>query len=70
MSIDTLVNKEIKDLRKENSVTTTYKSAEQRQPYSLFVQQYLEKPITTEIEPMAMSPTASTIKGIPVIDDF
>ena len=38
--------------------------------YSLFCEQYLEKPIVSGDKKMAISPTACTIKGIPVIDDF
>ena len=70
MSIDTIVNNEVRNITKEQPATTTYGLSEQRQPYFLFAQQYLEKPIATGIDPMAGSPTTCTIKGIPVIDDF
>lgn len=38
--------------------------------YSLFGEQYLEEPVVSGETIMAMSPTACTIKAIPVIDDF
>lgn len=36
----------------------------------LFAQQYFEKPVVSGDYKMALSPTACTIRGIPVIDDF
>ena len=36
----------------------------------LFSQQYLEKPVISGDYQMKLSPTACTIKNIPVIDDF
>ncbi len=36
----------------------------------LFCEQYLEKPVISGDYEMAISPTACTIKGIPVIDDY
>ncbi|MFH1209834.1 MAG: hypothetical protein V1663_03525 [archaeon] len=38
--------------------------------YTLFCQQYLEKPVISGDYKMAITPTACTIKLIPVIDDF
>ena len=38
--------------------------------YGLFCEQYLEKPVISGDYESAMSPTACTIKNIPVIDDF
>ena len=68
MSIDSLVKKEIEKVKQENvAVKQSYGS---KGAYFLFVEQYLERPITTGIEPMGWSPTACTIKKIPVIDDF
>ena len=36
----------------------------------LFCEQYLEKPVISGDYEMSITPTACTIKGIPVIDDF
>ncbi len=68
MSIDSLVMEEIKKVKNEDVVAQ--QSYGSKGPYSLFVEQYLERPITTGIEPMAGSPTVCSIKSIPVIDDF
>ncbi len=38
--------------------------------YELFSEQYLEKPVISGNQEMAISPTACSIKGVPVIDDF
>lgn len=38
--------------------------------YSVFSEQYLENPVASGDTMMAMSPTACTIKAVPVIDDF
>lgn len=38
--------------------------------YSIFSEQYLEKPVISGDYLMALTPTACTIVGIPVIDDF
>lgn len=38
--------------------------------YSIFSEQYLEKPVISGDYLMALTPTACTIAGIPVIDDF
>lgn len=38
--------------------------------YNLFSEQYFEDPVISGVEKYAMSPTACTIAGIPVIDDF
>ena len=38
--------------------------------YSIFSEQYLEKPVISGDYAMALSPTACTIGGIPVLDDF
>lgn len=37
--------------------------------YALFSQQYLETPVISGKESMALTPTACTIKKIPVLDD-
>ena len=47
----------------------TYESVPGRKP-ELFSRQYLEKPVISGDYKMAVSPTASSFKGIPVIDDF
>lgn len=49
---------------------TKYNSVAQIKDYSIFSEQYLEKPVVSGDTMMAMSPTACTIKHIPVIDDF
>lgn len=40
------------------------------QKYGLFSEQYLEKPVISGDYKMNITPTACTIKGIPVIDDY
>ena len=44
--------------------------ANRKNDYKLFSEQYLEKPVISGDYNMAITPTACTIAGIPVIDDF
>ena len=48
----------------ERGVVTSERS------YTLFSEQYLEKPVIAGDDALAISPTACTIKAIPVIDDW
>lgn len=57
-----------KNLR-EQQTNNKYQVGEKRE-YALFSEQYLEKPVISGDYKMALSPTACSIKGIPVIDDF
>ncbi|MBI5880640.1 hypothetical protein HZB90_00755 [archaeon] len=41
-----------------------------RDCYSLFCEQYLERPVISEKEKLAISPTACTWRGLPTVDDF
>ncbi len=42
----------------------------ERVRYALFSEQYLERPVISGDYKMAITPSACTIKGIPVIDDW
>ena len=66
-------------IKEETVVQTKTEVRDERKPqyklggknkYSLFSEQYLEKPVVSGDYKMWLSPTACTIKGIPVIDDF
>ena len=52
----------------EQSVSYEVKPRESK--YVLFSQQFLEKPIVSGDYQMALTPTASSFKDVPVIDDF
>lgn len=74
MELETIVKDKTskKEIRQIYVPTTNNENGAQKleRTYALFVEQYLEKPITSGDYKMAMSPTACTIKSIPVIDDF
>lgn len=42
----------------------------QKSQYSLFSEQYLEKPVMRGVYHAFRSPTMCTIKGVPAVDDF
>ena len=44
--------------------------SEPEKRFSLFSEQYLERPVMKGVYQAFRSPTMSTIKGVPAIDDF
>lgn len=68
MAIDMLIENETLVSEKSAPLSKPYNANET--PYSLFIEQYLEAPVISGDFQMALSPTACTIKNIPVIDDF
>ena len=55
------------DKERESSYTVKPK---QENKYALFSQQFLERPVISGDYQMALTPTASSFKSVPVIDDF
>ena len=73
MSLTKIVEKEnlvVPKNRRLYQEKLSVECTEKTNQYRLFSEQYLEKPVISGDYEMALTPTACTIKFIPVIDDF
>ena len=67
-----LLERTVEETREKISDRSSIGDLPQTEPksYSVFVEQYLEKPVYRGDPQMLTLPTASTLKGIPLLDDF